>query len=309
MGLELAVVGAGRWGSALGAAAARNGHRVALWASRSNLAPVEGCERTTSLADLRGRKIFFFTVAPEQARSTARELAPIVGPEAIVIHAVRGLTDDPVTTIGDLFAQETCIRRVGALGGPVLVSELEEGSPTLFACGSAFPEVLAVAKELLANKQTRVATTADRRGVEWSSALVACLALGVGYVQGAGYGPGLVAAITSEAVREAARFVVAMGGQESTMLGLAGGGDLLAAVAQKNRPEILVGRALASGRALEEVERETGQRVVASDIVPKLIRVANDRDLHFPLLGMLGRGAFSGKPAREVVKTWIESAL
>ncbi len=131
MGLELAVVGAGRWGSALGGAAARVGHQVTLWSPRSTLGPVRGCTRTTSLTDLRGRKLFLFTVPPESARAVARELAPHVGPDALVVHAVRGLTDEPVTTIGDLLVRETCVRRIGALGGPVLVAELEAGSPSL----------------------------------------------------------------------------------------------------------------------------------------------------------------------------------
>lgn len=309
MALEVAVVGAGRWGSALGAAAARIGHAVTLWSPRANLAPVEGCNRTSSLADVAGKRVLLFTVPPERAREVAQELAPHVGPEVAIVHAVRGLTEEPVSTIGDVLTRETCVRRIGALGGPVLVGELEAGAPTLLVCGSAFPEVLTLTKELLATKATRVATTADRRGVEWSSALVACLALGVGYVQGAGFGPGLVSAVTSEAIRQAAALVVAAGGQEATMLGLAGNGDLLAAMAQENRPEIVVGRILASGRTIEEAEKEIGQRVVASDLVPKLVRWAETRKLSFPLLGALGRGAFSGKPAREVVTSWIERAL
>jgi len=196
MGFEVAVVGAGRWGTALGAAAARNGHAVTLWSPRKGLANVAGCSRTEHLRDIANKRVIIFTVAPEHARQMARDMAPFVGPEAVILHAVRGLTDDPVATIGDVIQQETCVRRIGALGGPVLVSELEEGAPTLFVCGSPFPEVNALAKELLGSKATRVATTPDRRGVEWSSALVACLALGVGYVQGAGFGPGLVSAVT-----------------------------------------------------------------------------------------------------------------
>lgn len=309
MGLKVVVVGAGRWGSALGATAARNGHQVTLWSVREGLTPVSGCLRSTDLSCARHAAVIVFTVPPENARTMARELASHTGPNAVILHAVRGLTDEPVCTIGDVLQQETCVRRIGALGGPVLVSELEEGTPALFVCGSPFPEVLSLAKEMLGNKVTRVAVTSDRRGVEWSSALVACLALGVGYVQGAGFGPGLVSAVTSEAVREAARFVVVAGGQEATMLGLAGYGDLLAAMAQESRPEVVVGRILASGKSVAEAEKAIGQRVVATDLAPKLLRWAEAHKLSLPLLGSLARGAFSRKPAREVVTSWIERAL
>jgi glycerol-3-phosphate dehydrogenase (NAD(P)+) len=309
MGIEVAVVGAGRWGSALGQTAARNGHTVTLWSPRKGLPDVEGCRRTQDLADVAGKRAILFTVPPEHARTIARELAAHVGPDVAIVHGVRGLADEPVSTIGDVLQQETCVRRIGALGGPVLVSELEDGSPTLFVCGSPFPEVLLLAKELLGSKSTRVATTPDRRGVEWSSVLVACLTLGVGYVQGAGFGPGLVSAVTSEAVREAARFVVAAGGQEATMLGLAGNGDLLAAMAQEGRPEVIVGRTLASGKSVDEAEKAIGQRVVATDLAPKLLRWAEAHKVSLPLLGSLARGAFSGKPARDVVTSWIERAL
>jgi glycerol-3-phosphate dehydrogenase len=79
MGIEVAVVGAGRWGSALGQTAARNGHTVTLWSPRKGLPDVEGCRRTQDLADVAGKRAILFTVPPEHARTIARELAACSG--------------------------------------------------------------------------------------------------------------------------------------------------------------------------------------------------------------------------------------
>jgi glycerol-3-phosphate dehydrogenase (NAD(P)+) len=110
-----------------------------------------------------------------------------------------------------------------------------------------------------------------------------------------------VSAVTSEAVREAARFVVAAGGQEATMLGLAGNGDLLAAMAQEGRPEVIVGRTLASGKSVEEAEKAIGQRVVA----PELPRFATDEEER-----VSGDGTRGGmRHRRRSGDSWHESAI
>ena len=95
----------------------------------------------------------------------------------------------------------------------------------------------------------RLYATPDLLGLEWASALVGCLAIGVGYARGVGLGPGLLAAVITRAVEEGARMAAAAGGDDRTLLGLAGYGDLLASIAQTERPEVLVGRGAREGQA------------------------------------------------------------
>src|SRR5262249_28630385 len=156
---------------------------------------------------------------------------------------------------------ETPARRIGALGGPALVDDLLAGRPSVLVCGSQFPEVLEAASDAFTHETLRLYTTEDRRGLEWASALVGCLAIGMGYAPGVGAGPGLVAALLSRAVHEAARLAAAAGGEERTLLGLAGYGDLLASIGQERRPEVVLGRALAKGTPVASALAQAGQRI------------------------------------------------
>ena len=198
-------------------------------------------------------RLILLAVPSSAARTAARELGDHIDGRHIVVHGVRGLVgdDDELKTIGDVLRDETPARRIGALGGPALVDDLLAGRPSVLVCGSHFPEVGAALSECLTHETLRLYTSHDRRGVEWASALVGCLAIGMGYAQGTGASPGLVAALLSRSVHEAARLAEAAGGEERTLLGLAGYGDLLAATGQDRRPEVLLGRALAKGAKLD----------------------------------------------------------
>jgi glycerol-3-phosphate dehydrogenase (NAD(P)+) len=150
-------------------------------------------------------------------------------------------------------------------------------------------------------KQLRVYTTDDLRGLEWASALVGCLAIGLGYADGIGLGPGLTAAVISRGVQEAARLAAAAGGDERTLLGLAGYGDLLASITQKERPEVALGRALAAGKPLEAALAATGQRVEAVALVPRILAWATSRGVRVPIFTALTRGVLAAGSPQAII--------
>ena len=157
-------------------------------------------------------------------------------------------------------------------------------------------------RAVLGGPMLRLAATEDLKGLEWASALVGCLAIGIGYARGVGLGPGLVAAVITRAVEEAARLAAAAGGDDRTLLGLAGYGDLLASIAQNERPEVLVGEALAKGRSLEQALAEAKQRVEAVELSSRLTAWAEARGVRAPLFGTLSRSILAGRPADALVR-------
>jgi glycerol-3-phosphate dehydrogenase (NAD(P)+) len=147
----------------------------------------------------------------------------------------------------------------------------------------------------------RMYVTHDLHGLEWASALVGCLAIGIGYAQALGASPGLVAATIARAVSEAARLAAAAGGEERTLLGLAGYGDLLASIGQEERPEILLGKALANGKSLADATRDAKLRVEAVELIPRIVTWAETHQVRAPIFTALGRGVLSSRPSKEIV--------
>jgi glycerol-3-phosphate dehydrogenase (NAD(P)+) len=204
-------------------------------------------------------------------------------------------------TIGDVVREETPARRIGALGGPALVDDLLAGRPSVLVCGSQFAEVNEAASDAFTHETLRLYTTEDRRGLEWASALVGCLAIGIGYAQGTGASPGLVAAVLSRAVHEAARLAQAAGGEERTLLGLAGYGDLLASIGQDRRPEVVLGRALAQGKPLAAALAEAGQRIEAVDLAPRVVAWSEKNGVRAPIFTALSKGVLSSRPTTDIM--------
>ena len=310
----VAVIGGGAWGMALAATAARAGSPTLLHSRRALNGSVPKGVTQTHVQD--GFKqigaearLILFAVPSGIAHTVLRSLGDHIDGRHLVVHGVRGLAGDSLERISDVVRRETPARRMGALGGPALAEDLAAGRPTVLVCGSHFPEVNSAVIDALASDTVRIYATEDLPGVEWASALVGCLAVGVGYAQGVGIGPGLMAAFITRSVSEAAKIAAAAGGDERTLLGLAGYGDLLACIAQNERPEVLVGTALAKGKSLSEAMLGTKQRVEAVELIPKVATWADAHGVSAPIFRALAGGVLASKPIDAIVKDLMTAPI
>jgi glycerol-3-phosphate dehydrogenase (NAD(P)+) len=298
---SVGVVGGGPWGQALARAARRTGAEVVLHSRRELPGEDSGLQVTVDYADVAAARLIVIAVPSSVARAVLRALGDHLDGSHLVVHGVRGLDPEHLETVSDVVREETPARRLGALGGPVQASELIEGRPSAMVIGSRFPEVAAAVTKAFQSPGLRVYATPDLRGLEWASALVGCLAIGVGYAEQAGAGPGLVAALISRGVDEAARIMAEVGCDERTMLGLGGYGDLLASIALEDRPEVVLGKALARRVPLAEATALAKLRVEAISLIPRVARFAEERRVEAPAFRALC-SIFEGAPPQAILE-------
>ncbi len=302
MATSVSIIGGGAWGLALAAAAARAGTKTALCSRRPANARIEGIEIVKEIeVAARRARLVVLAVPSGVSAEVARELGDHTSGESYVVHGVRGLYGDTLKTISDVVRDETPVRRVGAVGGPTLADDLLHGRPAVIVCGSRFPEVTEAFSAAFGSPTLRVYPTLDLRGLEWGSALVGALTIAVGYAQGLGMGPGLVAAFISRSITEASRIAAAAGGQESTLLGLAGYGDLLASTSQDDRPEVVLGRALAKGASLADALALAKLRVEALELAPLVVAFAEKHKVRAPIFHAIAQGILTGKGAASIL--------
>jgi glycerol-3-phosphate dehydrogenase (NAD(P)+) len=182
--------------------------------------------------------------------------------------------------------------------------------------GSHYPEVTRALRDAFGSQTLRLFTTHDLRGLEWASALVGCLAIGVGYARGIGVGPGLLAALITRGVEEAGRLAAVAGGEERTLMGLAGYGDLLASIAQTERPEVRVGEALAKGQTVGEAVAAVGQRVEAIELIARVATWGTGKGARVPVfealfeaVGGAGDSRPGGSPASRVSAALVRELM
>ncbi|MCL2779129.1 MAG: NAD(P)-binding domain-containing protein [Polyangiaceae bacterium] len=307
---KVSIIGGGTWGSALAAAAANGGSEVVMQSRRGSgdlrdfgerLPKGVRVVRTVAEAARHGRLIVI-TVPSAVCRNVVRDLGNHVDGSHYIVHCVRGLEGPSLETISDIVRHETPVKRTGALGGPALARDLMDGRPSVSITGSRFVEVNEAVSAAFGSPVLKMYHTLDLHGLEWASALVGCLTLAVGYAQALDVSAGLMASLIAQSIDEASRIAAAAGGEEQTLLGLAGYGDLLASIVQAERPEVRVGTALGKGMSREEAIKAAGLHVEALELIPRVAEWAEARAVHTPIFHALASGLTNSGQADAIVR-------
>ncbi len=313
MTLSVGVIGGGPWGLALARAVARTGTDVSVHTRREGK---EGrlIRLVSSYEEIAQNKLLVLAVPSNVVREVARALGDHLDGSHMVVHGIRGLAPmdgesngrvDVLHTVSDVLREETPVRRLGALGGPVQADELHHGTASALVVGSHYPEVTAAVTKAFSAPWLRVYSTHDLRGLELASAMVGCMSVGVGFAKAGGAGPGLLAALISRAMHDAGRLAVHAGAEENTLYGLGGYGDLLTSIALDKRPEVMLGRALAAGKSIEDAISEATLRVEAVGLIPRLLAFAEARGVQAPAFDGLAR-MLSGQRGEEILGKFFQ---
>ena len=319
-GQTVAVLGAGSWGTALACLAARNGHRVSLWARDADLAR-EINARGANLkylpgADLNGVR------ADENLENVLRgaqwiisavpcagvpALAPLVGElkslGAVLISGTKGLHPESGARSAQLWCQGADLNEhcYAALSGPNLAREIAAGVPTSSVIASLDAETAARAQELFTSALFRVYTNTDLIGVELGGALKNVVAIAAGICDGFEFGDNAKAALMTRHWREMTRLAVKCGARETTLFGLSGVGDLFATCASPHSRNHSLGERLGRGENLDDARREVMQVVEGVHTARAALRLASDCGEELPVTRQLAAVLFEGQPVREAI--------
>jgi len=243
--MKVSVVGAGSWGTALSIHLARGGHDVVLWAR--DPAVVEGIRsarahprRLTHLAipesvrptsDLREALANGETVVVAVPCASLRALLqtfPAPGGRALrFLSTGKGIEPDSLKRMSEVIREYFPGAGVAALSGPTFAEGVARGDPSAAVVAGDEGDL---ARELQAEFSTphlRLYSSDDLVGVELAGALKNVVAIAAGIVSGLGFGHNTLAALVTRGLAEIGRIVRAWGGQDRTVHGLAGIGDLM----------------------------------------------------------------------------------
>ena len=282
MTLRVGVVGTGGFGRGIALASARNGHDVLLWSRQERELP-DSIRMSTNMADMMDRQLVFLAVPARHAVEVAEQLGEAVDGRHSIVHVSRGLIGAELKTITQVIREKTVCRRLGALAGPLVADALAEGRPSGAILGTGFPELTEMVRDSLGGAGLRIYETPDVVGVELASATVGFLTVVLAYAQEIGVDPSTLAVLATRGMVEVSRIGQTLGAKESTFMGLAGLGDLIAAVAGDQRPELGLGRALAQGAKLTSAVGAAGAYVEGIEVARHLMEHARRLGLPTPI--------------------------
>ncbi|MFV8752020.1 NAD(P)-binding domain-containing protein [Nannocystaceae bacterium ST9] len=278
----VAVLGAGRFGQALARGAARTGE-VLVWSRRDPGFDHPNIRVTATLAEVAQAELILLAAPSRHAPMLLHQAGHHLDGGHLLVHVSRGLLDDELHTLSHLIKLVTPCRRVGALAGPINTELLIKATPGAAVVGSDFPEVIEAVRKAIGGPTLRIYGSDDLRGVELAAALTGLLLFTVGYTQRLGLGPASLGALVTRGVSEIARIGHALGAEFDAFGGLACFGDLLAAVAGSDRPELVLGHALAGGATPEQAREQAGGSIEGLDIARRVAEFGVRRKIHTPL--------------------------
>jgi glycerol-3-phosphate dehydrogenase (NAD(P)+) len=274
---EIAIIGAGAWGTALSIVAGRNGnHGVRLWAHEKEVRESvearrvnelflpeqtipEGVRPTNDLRDaLTGAEIVVSVMPSNHCRRLFESMHPHLKADMLFVSATKGLEDGSLLRMTEVIAQVLSADhgfrpRMGAMSGPSFAKEVARGDPTAITIASPDAELSQTVQQALSDPLFRLYTNEDVIGVELGGSLKNVIAIAAGVCDGLGLGHNSVAALITRGLAEMTRLVVACGGRWETMAGLAGLGDLVLTCTGGLSRNRSVGVELGRGRKLPDI--------------------------------------------------------
>jgi glycerol-3-phosphate dehydrogenase (NAD(P)+) len=320
------VFGAGAMGTAIAMHLARRGHHTVLWASEFDagvLTALNEDRRHPALPEhlpeslqimgpddldeaSAGIDLAVMGAHSGGARTLARIVMDAGGHLPLAVGVAKGLEPGTGRRMSEVYSAEIGHERVVSVGGPALAPEVAEGLPTASVFAALHLEAAEKAAEVFRSKTYHVSVTDDIAGVEYCTVTKNVASIGMGIIDGIGKLSGIdyrnaKAALFTQAFREMTELVVALGGRQETVSGLAGLGDtLVTSLGGRNRLYgELVGEGARPGIALADLEKR-GMTVEGVDATRETRRLAASRGLDLPFLDQIHRILFESAPAPSV---------
>lgn len=322
--MQIAVLGAGSWGTALALVLARNNHRVKLWghnkvrleqirlahANEQYLPDVPFPKNLIPEADLseaiRDCSLIVVAVPSHAFRELLERLPPLLKAPCGIAWATKGLelnTGLPLhhvvkNVLGDRFP-------AAVLSGPTFAGEVARGQPTAITVAS---ESEAFASELVAifhNPKFRAYTTTDVVGVELGGAVKNVLAIAAGVADGLGYGANARAALITRGLAELMRLGLTLGGRPETLMGLSGVGDLILTCTDNQSRNRRFGLGLGKGLAAKSIAEDIGQEIEGIPTARIVHELSLRHQIEMPITEQIYRILYEGLSPHEAVSNLL----
>ncbi len=298
---NIAVIGAGSWGTAISNLLAKSGNTVTLWGRDPELMDTINAtarnprylkdielpskvEATSDIAQAVRDKEFIVVAVPSHAmRSMMQKMSAHITGQPIIVSLTKGMEQGTLLRMTQIISELIGGAKVGVLSGPNHAEEVSLSIPSATVVASDDDEVTVRLQKLFMTPTFRVYINKDVIGVELAAATKNVIAIAVGISDGLGYGDNARAGLMTRGLAEMTRLGVALGARPMTYAGLAGIGDLVATCTSRHSRNRAVGESVAKGKSVEESQAATGMIAEGIKTAEVLRSLAERAKLEMPI--------------------------
>lgn len=316
---NVAIIGAGSWGTAISKLLSNNGSKVTVWSciedevnmlkefheQKEKLPGVilpDDMIFTTNLEEaMKDKDIIVLAVPSPFTRSTAHNMAPFVKDGQIIVNVAKGIEDSTLMTLSQIIEEEIPNGNICVLSGPSHAEEVGKGIPTTIVVGAKDKEDAMFLQKTFMSDVFRVYISSDILGIELGAALKNVVALAAGMADGLGYGDNTKAALITRGIAEIARLGIHMGGRIETFYGLTGIGDLIVTCASMHSRNRRAGILIGQGKSYEEAMAEVKQVVEGVYAAKAGLLLSKKYQVSMPIIEYVNKILFEGISAKDAV--------
>lgn len=297
---NIAIIGSGSWGVALGIHLAKLGNKIKIWSFMQEEADLinnekkckflpevtlpEGIYCTTSYEEaIKDSEIILHVTPSKFTRNTVKEYKKYVTNQTIVI-CTKGFEKETLSSLDEVFKQEIPNLKLAVLSGPSHAEEVSKAVPTAMVIASENEEIANKLRDIFMNENLRVYTSKDVKGVELGGALKNIIAFCAGVAAGIGLGDNSFAALITRGLCEISRLGVALGGKYETFYGLTGLGDLIVTCLSEHSRNRTAGKLMGQGKTLEEARNQIGMVIEGVDNIEVAYELAQKYNVDMPIV-------------------------
>lgn len=271
--MNIAVLGAGAWGTTFGQVLADAGNQVTMWdidpesvnsinQEHRNPRRMPSIERlpdnVRATSDRQSAvacaEIVVVAIAAQHAREALEPFKAFMHSSTIVVSLMKGIESQTGQRMDQVVTEVLGLPldRFAAVSGPNLSKEVAARQPSATVVASSSEQTALTVANACETAYFKPFVSSDVVGLELCGSLKNVTALAVGMSRGAGYGENTAAMIQARGLAEMTALGQAAGAQAKTFAGLAGVGDLIATCASSLSRNYTFGFNLGKGMSVEE---------------------------------------------------------
>ncbi|MEA3548317.1 MAG: NAD(P)H-dependent glycerol-3-phosphate dehydrogenase [Thermodesulfobacteriota bacterium] len=324
---QIAVIGAGSWGTALTKLVSDKGVRVRLWGHRrehvekirrekenstylpgvvlsENVEVVEDIEE--AVKDL---STILMVVPSHVYRQVFEKIVPFLENKTIIISATKGIENETLLTMTQVMAEvlEKSGKKadIAVLSGPSFAKEVARQTPTAVTVAAHDEEVVRQIQQIFYTERFRVYGSRDVIGLELGGALKNIIAIAAGICDGLGFGTNTRAALITRGLAEITRLGVKMGADPLTFSGLGGLGDLVLTCTGELSRNRTVGLKLGQGKKLAVILEEMEMVAEGVKTTKSAWALARKQKVEMPILEQIYQVLYRDKSCEEAVHSLL----
>lgn len=271
---SIAVIGAGKWGSALHFALSQK--QECLITSRTK----RDVKNFVDLETAMDCEYLIIAIPAQQIRQWLKENFIFKGQKILV--ASKGIEATTGKFLNEIYSEFVPKKNIGFISGPSFAAEVIKGLPCALVINSTSKKIFNKFQPFFPNF-IKTYYSSDVIGAEVSGAYKNVLAIASGICEGLNLGKNAQASLISRGLVEMQRFGKHFGAKKSSFIGLSGAGDLFLTASSTMSRNYRVGLGLAANKKLEDILEELGEVAEGVKTAEAIDHLSKEHDIYTPI--------------------------